>query len=131
MQIPALRRQIGAVLPRYFQLQGLSRLPRNATIWHVKEAIGRSGAFLTNATMFSNVAITITLEVEADRLRALWGALETTGLQLFDESVAELAKLCESIGPEGLSDHELAGTLHITFVHNEPDLEIDVPAVPV
>ena len=130
MQIPAPRCRIGAVLPRCFQLQGSSRLARDATIWHVKEAIGRSGAFITNVTMFSNVAITITLEVDAKRLRALWGELEATGLQLFDESVGELAKLRDSIRSEGLSDHELAGTLHITFVHNEPDLEIDVLAVP-
>lgn len=29
-----------------------------------------------------------------------------------------------------LKEQELVGTLQITFVHNEPDLRRDIPAVP-
>ncbi|WP_271936698.1 hypothetical protein [Roseofilum reptotaenium] len=52
--------------------------------------------------------------------------LQETGLQLSQESLEQLMPAHDST----LKEQELVGTLQITFVHNEPDLRRDIPAVP-
>jgi hypothetical protein len=58
-----------------------------------------------------------------DRLAA---SLQGTGLDLSQESLEQLMPANNST----FKEKELVGTLQITFVHNEPDLLREVPAVP-
>jgi effector-binding domain-containing protein len=58
-----------------------------------------------------------------DRLAAF---VQETGLHLSQESLEQLMPANNSTPKQ----KELVGTLQITFVHNEPDLLREVPAVP-
>lgn len=52
--------------------------------------------------------------------------VQETGLHLSQESLEQLMPPNDST----LKEKQLVGTLQITFVHNEPDLLREVPAVP-
>ncbi|WP_348257740.1 hypothetical protein [Funiculus sociatus] len=59
-------------------------------------------------------------------MNRLAASVQETGLHLSQERLEQLMPANEST----LKHKELVGTLQITFVHNEPDLLREVPAVP-
>ena len=72
------------------------------------------------------ILICINFEVLIANLDRFAASLTQTGLHLSQESLEQLIPANESMPKE----KELVGTLQITFVHNEPDLLREVPAVP-
>jgi len=95
-------------------------------IHRVSEAINQAGAWIIDFHLYSNILICINFQVPIANLNRLAGTLQETGLQLSKESLKQLMPAHDST----LKEQELVGTLQITFVHNEPDLLRDVPAVP-
>jgi hypothetical protein len=93
----------------------------------VSEAINQAGAWITDFHQYSNILICINFQVPIANLDRLAAMLQETGLQLSQESLEQLRSAHDST----LNTHELVGTLQITFVHNEPDLLRNIPAVPV
>jgi hypothetical protein len=65
-------------------------------------------------------------EVSRSKLSSLAASLQETGLHLSQESLEQLRPTNDSM----LKQQDLAGTLQITFIHDEPDLIREVPAVP-
>lgn len=92
----------------------------------VNEAINQSGAWITDFHQYSNISICINFQAPIAKLDRLAAMLQETGLQLSQESLEQLRSAHEPT----LEEQELVGTLQITFVHNEPDLLRDIPAVP-
>lgn len=92
----------------------------------VSEAINRAGAWITDFHLYSNLLICINFEVPIANLGKLAAQLQETDLHLSQESLNQLTPN----DPPPLKPHDLAGTLQITFVHDEPDLFRKVPAVP-
>ena len=93
----------------------------------VRRAISDSGGWILDIRLFSNVSVCLRFEIPFDLVKRLREELEASGLVLSGKS------------PDGHSDftadgseaHEdIAGSLQITFVHSEPDLKIEVPAIP-
>jgi hypothetical protein len=74
--------------------------------------------------LFSNVSINLSFEIPASRIGSLRDALELMDLHLSTSSLESIAHRSDE--PSG----DIAGSLHITFIHNEPDLRIRVPAIP-
>lgn len=98
----------------------------------VKEAILRSGGFVVDFHMFSNLSICLNFEIDAAKICSLRAALAETQLQLTEQSRQLLAELCEEAkqrAGDGRAS-EVAGSIQITFVHDEPDLRIEVPPIP-
>jgi hypothetical protein len=91
----------------------------------VSEAINQAGAWITDFHLYSNLLICINFEVPIANLNKLAASLQATGLQLSQESLEQLIPTDTAQGQA-----EFLGTLQITFIHNEPDLLRDVPAVP-
>ena len=118
--------------PTFLRLNGITRHDRHEMISSVKEAILKGGGFVTDFHMFSNLSICLNFELPVRRIESLYAALKATGLGLTEESHELLADYCqqaEQLSLEaGASD--IAGTLEITFIHNEPDLRIEVPPIP-
>ena len=113
------------------QLTGSTIADRNAVTWAIKEAMGDSGAVLTDARMFSNMSTVFTFELRAEDVARFGVTLARTELRLSDASLAVLDALVARVKTGALEPaRELAGTLNVTFVHHDPDLSIDVPAVP-
>ena len=85
------------------------------------DALGRVGA-VEDARQHSNKEIAIRLSLAAGGLPALRDALAELPLRLSRASVAELAS-----APAG---EPATVWLVLTFVHDEPDLQVTAPAVP-
>jgi hypothetical protein len=117
---------------KLLRLNGITRHDRHEMISRAKEAILRGGGFILDFHMFSNISICLNFEISGGKIEKLSEALKATGLQLSresDELLAGFSKHKEQLGEEARAS-EVAGTLAITFIHNEPDLRIEVPPVP-
>jgi hypothetical protein len=99
-------------------------------IWRVKEAILHGGGYILDFHMFSNKAICINFEVSVGNIGRLYSSLKREAF-LTQESDDLLAGYRDQLGRlEGAKAADVAGTLNITFIHNEPDLRIEVPPIP-
>ncbi len=108
----------------FLRLNGITRVDRLAMTCRLRQAITDSGGFITDFRQFSNKSICLNFEIESSHVARLHAALLATDLQLSAETEESLESL------EGEQGAEVAGTLQATFVHDEPDLRIPVPAVP-
>jgi hypothetical protein len=116
----------------FLRINGITRRDRHEMISRVKEAILQGGGFIVDFHMFSNLSICLNFEISAGKICALSAALKRTELRLTEESHELLADYCRQAEqlPVETGASELAGTLEITFIHNEPDLRIEVPPIP-
>ena len=114
------------VAQQFLQLSGFTRANRIQMTDRVSEAINQAGAWITDFHLYSNILICINFEVPCSKLSSLAASLQETGLHLSQESLEQLRLANDSM----LKQQELVGTLQITFIHNEPDLNREVPAVP-
>lgn len=120
------------MIPTFLRLNGITRRDRHEMISRVKEAILKGGGFILDFHMFSNLSICLNFEIAAGKINELYGELKLTGLRLTEEShelLAGCAKQAEQLEAEAGAS-EVAGTLEITFIHNEPDLRIEVRPIP-
>ena len=90
--------------------------------------MNQSGGWITDFHHFSNHSVCINFEIAARDVRALASALASIKLLLSDESADALARYREVAPPVGAD--EVAGTLQVSFIHDEPDLRIEVPPIP-
>ncbi|MCP6757214.1 MAG: hypothetical protein NHB32_00265 [Fischerella sp. CENA71] len=111
---------------KFLRLDGFTKAERIGMTARVSEAINKAGAWITDFHLYSNILICINFEVPSANLEKLAIFLQQTGLHLSQESLSQLMSANDS----ALKEKELVGTLQITFVHNEPDLLREVPAVP-
>ena len=111
---------------QFLRLDGFTRAERIGMTDRVSEAISKAGAWITDFHLYSNILICINFEVPSANLDRLAATLQETGLYLSQESLEQLMGVNDST----LKEKELIGTLQITFVHNEPDLLREIPAVP-
>ncbi len=114
------------VRQQLLRLDGFTQAERIGMSDRVSEAINRAGAWITDFHLYSNISICINFQVPIANLGKLAATLQQTGLQLSQKSLEQLTPAHDSM----LKEQELVGTLQITFVHTEPDLLRDVPAVP-
>lgn len=120
------------MMPSLLRLSGATRANRHEMIARVREAILGAGGFVLDFHLFSNVAISLSFEVAAANVGKLHSSLKETGLRLSDESEELLARCRDEWvkldGAAGAAT--IAGALQITFIHDEPDLRIEVPPIP-
>ncbi|MEK6286440.1 MAG: hypothetical protein AABO57_11915 [Acidobacteriota bacterium] len=101
-------------------------------IARVRSALAASAAWVLDVKQFSNVSVCFSFEIPGNRVARLREALAAADLRLTRESNDSFASFSasnESAG-EGSQTTDVAGTLQITFIHNEPDLKIEVPRIP-
>ena len=116
---------------RCLQLHGVTRVDRHEMISRVKDAILQGGAYITDFHMFSNTAICINFEVLVANIAKLYSSLTQQGF-LTQESHDLLAGCCTQLAELGerAKATDVVGTLEITFIHEEPELRIEVPPIP-
>lgn len=102
-------------------LRGLTRVERLTAMTRLEEAVGRADGWLLDFHLFSNLAAAFHLEVPSRRFPQLLVALEEAGFSLDPPEPGPRA---------GEEPGELAVTLQITFLHDEPDLRREIPAIP-
>lgn len=108
------------------RINAVTREDRNEMISRVKELMTASGAWVLDVKQFSNVSVCFTFEIPSRNTARLRDALAAAGLRLISESNDSLS----SVSDQADDGVDVAGTLQITFIHNEPDLRIKVPSIP-
>jgi len=109
------------------RINAVTREDRNEMISRAKEAMTASGAWVLDVKQFSNVSVCFNFEIPRCNAARLRDALVSAGLRLISESDDSFSRVCDQTASEGA---DVAGTLQITFIHNEPDLRIEVPSIP-
>lgn len=108
-----------------FKINASTRADRNLITSQVKEAMLQSRGWILDFKLFSNISICINFEIATAHIEALCAALNQLDLRLSRQS-HEAFESFKDKQKEG----NIAGTLQITFIHDEPDLRRDVPAIP-
>lgn len=120
------------MMPKFLQLKGVTKVNRHEMISRVRGGILEGGGYIIDFHMFSNAAICINFEVSVGSIGGGYTSLVSTGLGLDRES-RDLLAGC-SPASAGLGERaqaaEVMGTLNITFIHDEPDLRMEVPPIP-
>ena len=113
---------------QFLRINAVTRADRHQTIPLLRDAVSASGGWITDFHLFSNTSICINFEIPLRHAPRLRDSLKRLDLRLTTESEDELNSL--SLRAEHAVDEEIPGTLQVTFVHNEPDLRIEVPPIP-
>ena len=109
------------------RIAGFTRVPHIEMIARVRDAISSSGGFILDSYMFSNALLSINFEIHGRDVGSLAAAISAAGLRFDAQSTSRLANWdAETVGP----DFVMPGALSINFVHDDPPLRIEVPAVP-
>lgn len=111
----------------FLMLSGLTKADRHDVTSAVTDAISATGGWVVNHTMFSNIAIAIQFSLPAQKLDDFQHHIIATDVRLDDDSLAKLRAMIKEHAP---GSAEISASLNITFIHNEPDLRREVPAVP-
>lgn len=109
------------------RLSGVTAEPRHSVVARLAAVLNDLG-WVVDFSQFSNSALTLRFELAARNAPRLRSALAELPVALSRGSAEELAALEQASAGE-LPD-PLPGSVHLTFVHSEPDLRIPVPAVP-
>jgi len=116
------------LLQKNIRIAGITKEDRHKTIDYTVSCINSCSGWVMNHTMFSNSAICINFQIEAQGVNKLLKLLNN-GINLTKESIEIMDNFPENIEDEN-KHKEILGAINITFVHNDPDLKIITPAVP-
>ena len=115
--------------PRFLRINGLTRADRHQTLSALRDALAGSGGWVTDFKLFSNHSACINFEIPARHVRALSASLAALDLRLSEASLTALAAFGADDAPVDDAS-EVSGTLQVSFIHNDPDLRIEVPPIP-
>lgn len=113
------------MVPLFVTLELVLHKEPAEAVQQIKEAVQRGGGLITNATRFSNKALSFQVEIEARHLASLGSALDAIG-SLATEGKAQLERLSQALANEA----EVQAFLHVTLVHSAPDERVETPKVP-
>ncbi len=109
------------------RLAAISSHPRHELVERL-EGVLRDLGWVLDSHPFSNLALAVRFEIPQANLPRLRPALRALPWALSEASLGTL----EDLERMPLADlpEDLPGSLHVTFVHAEPDLRGEIPAVP-
>jgi hypothetical protein len=113
------------MLPFRLMLSGVTRANRFEVTAAIDDAVAASGGWIDGHTLLSNIATIFRFVVPAGQLHRLMERMAEAHVTMDPESLA-LVAAATGRPPET----EQAGSIAVTFIHDEPDLRRDVPAVP-
>lgn len=91
----------------------------------INDVILSAGGWIISYTLFSNIAAAFRFELPANSLAPMQRRLEEQGIRLDANSQKAISQLDPAPGTE-----DIVATLSITFIHDEPDLRHQIPAIP-
>lgn len=110
------------------RLSAVTRADRHRMIEAAKDAIGAGGGWILDFRLFSNLSINIVFELPNRRAADLLVRLEALDWKFDEEGRRDLLACNEQAAT--IEPYDIGGTLQITFIHDQPDLHIPVPAIP-
>ncbi len=112
---------------RLCMFSGITNKDRHQVIADVSKAISSNGGWIVNHEMYSNIAVMIRFNIEPKELAGWREGICVAGVRLDPETIQTLE---DRINHETDRDEEVACSLNVTFIHNEPDVRQPIPAVP-
>ncbi|MFY0654285.1 MAG: hypothetical protein JXQ96_19770 [Cyclobacteriaceae bacterium] len=106
-------------MKRKLSWKGFSSDDRNKSITFVKDAISSNDGCITNFTMFSDLALSMQVEIEESKIAGLYEELT---------SKLEVSQFDEELNP--LSKREWMVYLNISFGDGQGNLKVSIPEVP-
>ena len=100
--------------------EAFSNKDRNEAIDELKSNISKSGGYIINFTLFSDLALSLTIEIEEKNILDLY------------KKIGETLKISEP-EPENLdnnSNKDWWVLMNISFSKGKGDLKVDIPAIP-
>ncbi len=108
-------------------ISGVARRDRHEVTADINDAISAVGGWVIDHTLFSNIAITIQCSLPSLRLHEFQRRVAEAGVKLDDDSTAKIQAMVEKSLPK---PSDTTASLNVTFIHDEPDLRREIPAVP-
>ncbi|MCZ8180240.1 MAG: hypothetical protein O9309_14540 [Rhizobium sp.] len=102
-------------------LTAVTHVERKAATSFVFDTVNRLGGWIDDVHMYSNLMNTIRLTLPAGAFAAFVEALQAGHIAVDPP---------EGLGNIGDPAAERMATLQLTFIHDEPDLKRELPAVP-
>lgn len=113
--------------PLFLRLATVTRRDRHLATDQVADAVSAAGGWIDGHNQFSNKMTTLRFTLPASGLELLRRRLADIALGLTEETAAALdMAIAAGHDPE----REVSASFQLTFIHDEPDLRIDIPAVP-
>ncbi|SHM75478.1 hypothetical protein [Roseibium suaedae] len=106
---------------RLIQIQSITRRNRHEVNRLIFDTVAALGGWVDDVQMYSNIMSTIRLTLSLGRYSLLAETLAGSGIPI---------ELPDSLKANPSETREQSASLQITFVHNEPDLRREIPAVP-
>lgn len=104
---------------KLIMMTAVTRVERKQATQLVFDTVNRLGGWIDDVRLYSNLMNTIRLTLPAGAFRDLATALAEAGIEVDPPAAAG-----------GDPKAERMATLQLSFVHDEPDLRREVPAVP-
>lgn len=111
----------------FLMISGVTSADRHQATADVNDAISASGGWVLDHTLFSNVAITIQFSMPSPKLGEFEDRVLAASVKLDDDSFGKMRAMQEK---HAAMPADITASLSITFIHNEPDLRREIPAVP-
>lgn len=116
---------------QFLRLNGITKIERFEMLDRLKKAISASNGWITDFHQFSNFSVCLNFEIEIRNVPKLRSSLIETKLSLDEKSLLLLDEFSSRAAEiNQASNKEIPGALQISFIHNEPDLRIEVPPIP-
>ena len=106
---------------RLVQLQAITRQNRHEVNRFIFDTVSSLGGWIDDVQMYSNLMSTIRMTLPLGRYGEFAEALTDSGVPV---------DLPEHLAVSSEDTREQPASLQVTFVHNEPDLRREIPAVP-
>ncbi len=113
-------------LTQTLRICGFTRVPHVEMIAAIRDAINSSGGCVLDSHLFSNAVLSIQAEIRADNVPRLFSSLEDAGLHVDATTAASR----DSWRIDTEADAVVNVALSVNFLHDDPPLRIEVPAVP-
>ncbi|MFC0211892.1 hypothetical protein ACFFK0_05410 [Paenibacillus chartarius] len=112
----------------FIRINTTTRRDRQDALDAARNFFVSSGAWIVDYRMLSNNSICYQFEVEFRDVPSLHLYLAQTEFNVLEESQNQLHAIHALGQARNLNpDHIVRGTFQITFIHNDPDLVLDVP----
>lgn len=108
-------------------LTGVTRANRHQVSADINDGVIAAGGWVSDHTFFSNIATTFRVVLPPEGLGRFRDLVTAAGVHLDVDSEAAIDALLEK--QKGLPE-EIPASLNVTFIHDEPDLKREIPAVP-
>ncbi|WP_417413521.1 hypothetical protein [Hoeflea sp.] len=120
-------------MKRLLMLSAVTRANRHMVMQQVNDIVVSCGGWIEGHTLFSNIAATFRFVLPQAGLAAFAEQVNAAGVHIDAAGLAAVAQRAAVPAEEpdaAAASYEVAGALSVTFVHDEPDLRREIPAVP-